>query len=228
MMKQGEKKKRIVVRIEIATLSDDDEKLNKKKMDQLAMVLSNLQNSGKQLILVSSGAIALGAEKLKLNHQPASFIDKQAAAAVGQVELIKNYKRYFDEYNQIVAQVLLTSDTIDSNVRIKNTRNTFDTLLDMNIIPIVNENDAVSTADIELNDNYPLALNVAKIVNADIILIKLDANGKFLLIPKGEKKAVVANNEYELFEKINDICQNISQEKLVESNYPASINEIEY
>jgi glutamate 5-kinase len=227
-MKQGEKKKRIVVRIEIATLSDDDEKLNKKKMDQLAMILSNLQNSGKQLILVSSGAIALGAEKLKLNQQPSSFIDKQAAAAVGQVELIKNYKRYFDEYNQIVAQVLLTSDTIDSNIRIKNTRNTFDTLLDMNIIPIVNENDAVSTADIELNDNYPLALNVAKIVNADIILIKLDANSKFLLVPKGEKKAVAVDDEYELFEKINDICQNINQEKLAESDYPESINEIEY
>jgi glutamate 5-kinase len=227
-MKQVEKKKRIVVRIEISTLSDDDEKLNKKKMDQLAMVLSNLQNSGKQLILVSSGAIALGTEKLKLGQQPSSFIDKQAAAAVGQVELIKNYKRYFDEYNQIVAQVLLTSDTIDSSVRVKNARNTFDTLLDMNIIPIVNENDAVSTADIELNDNYPLALSVAKIVNADIILIKLDANGKFLLMPKGGKKAVVADNEYELFEKIDDICRDSHTEALAESSYPSSINEIIY
>jgi glutamate 5-kinase len=227
-MKQVEKKKRIVVRIEISTLSDNDEKLNKKKMDQLAMVLSNIQNSGKQLILVSSGAIALGTEKLKLRQQPSSFIDKQAAAAVGQVELIKNYKIYFDEYNQIVAQVLLTSDTIDSSVRMKNARNTFDTLLDMNIIPIVNENDAVSTADIELNDNYPLALSVAKIVNADIILIKLDANGKFLLMPKGEKKAVMAVNEYELFEKINDICRDSHTEASVEPSYPSSINEIIY
>jgi glutamate 5-kinase len=227
-MKQVEKKKRIVVRIEISTLSDNDEKLNKKKMDQLAMVLSNIQNSGKQLILVSSGAIALGTEKLKLRQQPSSFIDKQAAAAVGQVELIKNYKIYFDEYNQIVAQVLLTSDTIDSSVRMKNARNTFDTLLDMNIIPIVNENDAVSTADIELNDNYPLALSVAKIVNADIILIKLDANGKFLLMPKGEKKAVVADNEYELFKKINDICRGSYTEILAGSSYPSSINEIKY
>jgi glutamate 5-kinase len=227
-MKQVEKKKRIVVRIEISTLSDNDEKLNKKKMDQLAMVLSNIQNSGKQLILVSSGAIALGTEKLKLRQQPSSFIDKQAAAAVGQVELIKNYKIYFDEYNQIVAQVLLTSDTIDSSVRMKNARNTFDTLLDMNIIPIVNENDAVSTADIELNDNYPLALSVAKIVNADIILIKLDANGKFLLMPKGEKKAVMAVNEYELFEKINDICRDSHTEASAEPSYPSSINEIIY
>jgi glutamate 5-kinase len=227
-MKQIERKKRIVVRIEISTLSDDNEKLNKKKMDQLAMVLSNLQNSGKQLILVSSGAIALGTEKLKLSSQPSSFIDKQAAAAVGQVELIKNYKRYFDEYNQIVAQVLLTSDTIESSVRMKNARNTFDTLLDMNIIPIVNENDAVSTADIELNDNYPLALNVAKIVNADIILIKLDATGKFLLIPRGEKKAVVADNEYELFEKLSNICSNNFTEEPAESSYPSSINEIIY
>ena len=223
-----DKKKRIVVRIEIATISDSNEKLDRKKMDRLAMVLSNLQNSGKQLILVSSGAIALGAEKLKLEQQPVSLIEKQATAAVGQAELIKHYQRYFDEYNQIVAQVLLPSDIIDNPVRIENARNTFDTLLDMNIIPIVNENDAVSTTDIELDDNYPLALNVAKIVQADIILIKLDTNGKFLIIPKEQKKAILVNNIYELFEKINNQCISTSYTNLHKSDYPASINEIVY
>lgn len=223
-----DKKKRIVVRIEIATISDSNEKLNKKKMDRLAMVLSNLQNSGKQLILVSSGAIAVGAEKLNLEQQPKSFIEKQAAAAVGQAELIKHYQRYFDEYNQIVAQVLLPSDIIDNPVRIENARNTFDTLLDMNIIPVVNENDAVSTTDIELDDNYPLALNVAKIVQADIILIKLDTNGKFLIILKGQEKATLVNNEYELFEKINTLCLGINSKNKYKSDYPASINEIIY
>ena len=221
-----DKKKRIVVRIEITTISDGNEKLNRKKMDRLAMVLSNLQNSGRQLILVSSGAIALGAEKLNLEQQPESFIEKQAAAAVGQAELIKHYQRYFDEYNQIVAQVLLPSDIIDNPVRIENARNTFDTLLDMNIIPIVNENDAVSTTDIELDDNYPLALNAAKIVQADIILIKLDTNGKFLIILKGQKKATLVNDEYELFEKINTLCLSINFKNKYKSDYPASINEI--
>ncbi len=223
-----DKRKRIVVRIEIATISDSNEKLDRKKMDRLAMVLSNLQNSGKHLILVSSGAIALGAEKLNLAQQPASSIEKQATAAVGQAELIKNYQRCFDEYNQIVAQVLLPSDIIDSPVRMKNARNTFNTLLDMNIIPIVNENDAVSTADIELDDNYPLALNVAKIVQADIILIKLDSNGKFLIIPKGQKKAILVSDVYQLFDKINAFCLDASSVAIHKSDFPASISEIIY
>lgn len=224
----NDKKKRIVVRIEIATISDYDEKLDRKKMDRLAMVLSNLQNSGKQLILVSSGAISLGAEKLKLDQQPGTSVEKQATAAVGQVELIKHYQRYFDEYNQIVAQVLLPSDIFDNPVRMENARNTFDTLLDMNIIPIVNENDAVSTTDIELDDNYPLALNVAKIVQADMILIKLDTNGKFLIISKGQKKATSVNDVYELIEKISALNIGASSEKLEKYDYPASIDEIVY
>jgi glutamate 5-kinase len=223
-----DKKIRIVVRIEIATISDRNEKLDRKKMDRLAMVLANLQNSGKQLIIISSGAISLGAEKLQLEQQPDTPIEKQATAAVGQAELIKNYQKYFDEYNQIVAQVLLPSDIFDNPVRIENARNTFDTLLNMNIIPIVNENDAVSTTDIELDDNYPLALNVAKIVRADMILIKLDANGKFLIIPKGYKKAILANDVYELFEKVNAPGSGTSSVNLHKYDYPASINEIVY
>jgi glutamate 5-kinase len=222
------KKKRIVVRIEIATISDSNEKLDRNKMDRLAMVLSNLQNSGKQLIIVSSGAISLGAEKLQLEQQPGTPVEKQATAAVGQAELIKYYQRYFDEYNQIVAQVLLPSDILDNPVRIENARNTFDTLLNMNIIPIVNENDAVSTTDIELDDNYPLALNVAKIVHADMILIKLDANGKFIILPKGQKKATLANDAYELFEKINALGISARSVNLHKYDYPASINEIVY
>ncbi len=223
-----DKRKRIVVRIEISTISDSNEKLDRKKMDRLAMVLSNLQNSGKHLLLVSSGAIAMGAEKLNLDQQPHSFIEKQATAAVGQAELIKNYQRYFDEYNQIVAQVLLPSDIIESPVRMKNARNTFNTLLDMNIIPIVNENDAVSTADIELDDNYPLALNVAKIVQADIILVKLDSDGKFLIIPKGQKNAILVTDVYELFEKINALCPAADYIDSHKPDFPASISEIVY
>lgn len=221
-------KKRIVVRIEISTISNRDEKLNKSKMDRLAMVISNLQNSGRQLLVVSSGAIALGKEKCKLDHPLKTFVEKQAAAAIGQVELIKLYQKFFDEYNQIVAQVLLPSDIIDNNASIENTKNTFETLLEMNIIPIINENDAVSTTDIELDDNYPLALNVAKMINADMILLKLDANGRFLILQKGREKATMVNNEYELFEKINTLSSTVPSSDTKKYDYPLSVDEITY
>ena len=222
----AEKSIRIVVRIEISTISNKDEKLNKRKMDRLAMVLSNLHNSGRQLLVVSSGAIALGKEKLKYDHPLKTFVEKQAAAAIGQVELIKLYQKFFDEYNQIVAQVLLPSDIINNQTSMENTRNTFETLLEMNIIPIINENDAVSTTDIELDDNYPLALNVAKMINADMILLKYDANGKFLIIPKGEEKAVLAVNEYDMFEKINAISGLTLSQNIEKGDYPKSADEI--
>jgi glutamate 5-kinase len=221
-------KKRIVVRIEISTISNRDEKLNKRKMDRLTMVLANLQNSGKQLLVVSSGAIALGKEKLKLDHPLKTFIEKQAAAAIGQVELIKLYQKFFDEYNQIVAQVLLPSDIIDNRISTENTKNTFETLLEMNIIPVINENDAVSTTDIELDDNYPLALNVAKMINADMILLKLDSNGRFLILQKGMEKAIMVNNEYELFEKINISFSTTPSSGMKKYDYPLSIDKIKY
>ena len=138
------------------------------------------------------------------------------------------YQKFFDEYNQIVAQVLLPSDIISNKIRVEKTRNTLETLLEMNIIPIINENDAVSTTDIELDDNYPLALNVAKMVNADIILLKFNANGKFLIIPKGQKKAILANNEYALFEKIKELCSKNSVNKVNKFSYPSTVDEIVY
>lgn len=141
-----------MVRIEISALLGANGKISNKKMDRLAMVITNLHNSGKHILVVSSGAIVLGAEKLKLHQIPVELIDMQATAAVGQAELIRCYQRFFDDYNQIIAQVLLTSDIIEYPKRVENTRNTFNTLLDMNIIPIINENDPVSTSDIEYED----------------------------------------------------------------------------
>ena len=176
------------MRIEIATLINRDGKINRRKMDRLAMVLTNLHNSGKLVMVVSSGAIVLGSEKLKLPKVPDNQLEMQAVAAVGQAELIRWYQHFFDEYNQIVAQVLLTSDIIHYPQRVKNTRNTFNTLMDMNIIPIINENDPVSTADIEFDDNYPLALMVAKIARADFIVIKMDMNGKYMIVPRGKRR----------------------------------------
>ncbi len=220
------KQTRIVVRIEISTLSNPDGKFNHQKMDRLAMVLSNLNNSGKQLILVSSGAIALGSDKLHLKKQPQSFTEMQAIAAIGQAELIRFYQHYFDQYNQIVAQVLLTSDILENSLRVKNTQNTFDTLLEMNIIPIVNENDTVSTADIELDDNYYLAYNVANITNADIILIKMDHNSKFVIQPRGNLKAKLVMDENQLFNELEKISLEINGSGIGEANFPMTLNEI--
>ncbi len=208
MMGMTNKLFRIVVRIEIATLLNRDGKLDRKKMDRLVMILSNLRNSGKHILVVTSGAIALGTEKMKLDNQPNTLIEMQTVAAIGQADLIRLYQNFFDEYNQIVAQVLLTSDIMENEARVENARNTFNTLLDMNIIPIINENDPVSSTDIELEDNYPLALKVAKIAWAHAILIKCDSYSKFVLLVKGVKKALVAEDEKKLFEIIDELSEN--------------------
>lgn len=216
-----------VVRIEISTLLDRDGKINHRKMDRLAMVLTNLHNSGMHVLVVSSGAIALGTEKLKLQCTPDSQVEMQAAASVGQAELIRWYQHFFDGYNQIVAQVLLTSDIIGYPQRVENTRNTFNTLLDMSIIPIINENDIVSTADIEFDDNYPLALIVAQIAQADFIVIKMEINGKYMIVQGGNSMAVVVDGETELQEKLQAFSlATIPGERNSMVQFPASIGEI--
>jgi glutamate 5-kinase len=222
------KKGRIVVRIEIATLSDSDGKLNHTKMDRLAMVLSNLNNSGKELLLVSSGAIVLGSRKLGVKIDMADVTGMMAVAAVGQAELIKLYQRYFDQYNQKIAQVLLTSDILNNGKRNFNTQNTFETLLDMKIIPIINENDAVSTSDIELEDNYSLAHNVATMSHADIILIKADPNSKYIIQVRGGAKAVMVDTEEEMLRNIEGICASFPEKGEKEYGFPKSISELVY
>ena len=227
-MEKSKKRIRIVVRIEVATLINRDGKINRRKMDRLAMVLSNLNNSGKQIIVVSSGAIVLGSEKLKLPSIPLSKIDMQALAAVGQAELIRSYQRSFDEYGQIVAQVLVTSDIVDYPQRVENTRNTFDMLLSMNIIPIVNENDPVSTTDIELDDNYQLALKIANITGADLIVIKSQDNGNYCIVGGNEKPVIHVENEISLQERIDALFSQNAPSAVFPAAivFPATMNEI--
>lgn len=219
-------KGRIVVRIEISTLFDESGKLNHQKMDRLAMVLSNLHNSGKEILMITSGAIVLGTEKLGVGINMDDFPSMMAAAAIGQAELIKLYQRYFDQYNQMVAQVLLTGDIMNNNGRRQNTENTFEKLLGMNIIPIINENDVVSTSDIELDDNYPLALNVAKVVKADIILIKSDVNSNYIIQPRDKFPAILVENEQDLFYKLDEWCTRLAEIKDPVFVFPDSIEEM--
>lgn len=203
MNKAKNKNIRIVVKVEIPSMLCSDGTVNTRRIDKFAMTLSNLNNSGKQIIVVSSGAIALGSLRLGLQKQPDMVISKQAIAAVGQAELTRMYKKYFNQYNQIIAQVLLTNDVVNHDDRKRNARNTFKQLLKMNIIPVVNENDAVSIDDINTNDNYWLALNVAEIAVADLIIIKENLNGEYIIVPRGKHYAIKVKEE-NLAEKIDE------------------------
>lgn len=175
---------KIIIKVEIETLFDGNKQFSPPKMEQLTMTCANLQNSGARVLIVSSGAIALGASRLGLNNEPLNTTKKQATSAVGQAELIELYQEYFNKYDQIVAQILLTKDVIDNPVRNRNASNTLNRLTDRCIIPVINENDPVSTDDIILNDNYPLVLIVAKLTDAGIVAVNTPEANKFLLLHK--------------------------------------------
>ncbi len=198
---------KIVVKIEIETLFDNSGMLSHDKMEQMSMLYSNLQNSGLNILLVSSGAIALGSARLGMKHPPEGITSKQATAAVGQAELIILYQKYFEDFDQTVAQVLLTKDVIDNPLRNKNAKNTLIRLMEKGIIPVINENDSVSTNDIILNDNYPLALIVASLTDADAIVINTYSGDKFQLIIRNTSLIREINVEdlLSLAEQINNL-----------------------
>jgi glutamate 5-kinase len=188
-------KKIIVIKIGTTSLTYPNGRLNFQRIEKLTRVLSDLRNSGKKLILVTSGAIAVGTGKMGIHTRPESLPAKQAAAAIGQSVLMKIYQKFFDEYNQIIAQILLTKDIVDDPIRKKNAENTFNTLLDMNVIPVVNENDSVSTEEIEMGinfgDNDTLSAMVAKLVNAHLLILLSDIDGLYDDDPKINPKAKI-------------------------------------
>lgn len=173
------KASRIVVKVGTSTLTYSTGKMNIKRINQLARTLSDLHNSGKDVVLVSSGAIGIAVGKLGFSEKPSETNIKQALAAVGQCELMYLYDKMFSEYNNTVAQILLTKDDISIPRRKRNTQSTFNTLLDMGIIPIVNENDTVSTDEIEIGDNDNLSAMVAELVNADLLVVFSDIDGLY-------------------------------------------------
>lgn len=173
-------KKRIVIKLGTSTLTHKTGRLNIRRMTNLIKVMADLQNSGKELIIVSSGAVGLGVGKLGLRERPSDTPTKQAAAAVGQCELMYLYDNLFDDYGIAVAQILLTN-TILENERRKNVENTFERLISMGVIPIVNENDAVAIDELELEigENDSLSAIVAKIAGADLLVILSDIDGLY-------------------------------------------------
>jgi glutamate 5-kinase len=190
-----DKNYKIIIRIEIDTLFDAGGKLSLEKMEHLAMLCTNIQNAGFKVLVVSSGAIMLGTAKMGLPEPPTELITKQAIAAIGQADLIKYYQMFFDSFDQIVAQVLLTRDVVSNPVRNRNARMTFNALLDKGIIPIINENDSVSTDDIILNDNYPLTLIVAQLVKPHAIVIKSFEENRFKLIIRNNNEIIDVSEE---------------------------------
>ena len=176
-------KKRIVLKVGTSLLTYENGNINLPRMERLAMVLADLQNSGKEIILVSSGAVGVGLGMIGMEEKPRDLVHKQALAAIGQAGLIRLYQKFFDEFNKTVAQVLLTRDGIENSLRRKNARNTLLQLLKMGIIPVVNENDTVITDEIEFGDNDTLSAAVATLIHADLLLILTNTDGVFTADP---------------------------------------------
>jgi len=191
-------KKRIVIKIGTSSLTFPNGKINYQRIEKLVRVLSEIQADGRQVILVSSGAVAVGSGRMGIDHKPESLVEKQALAAIGQAELIKIYQKFFDEHNQLTAQVLLTRDAITSSLRRQNARTTLFTLLEMKIVPIINENDAVSTAEIEFGDNDTLSAYVAELVDADLLILLSDIDGLYSADPKTDPDAFIISKVYDI------------------------------
>ena len=182
-------KSKLVIKIGTSTLSFASGRLNLQRIEKLVDRLCKLRETGKKVVLVSSGAIGVGAGRLGMTEKPKNLSAKQALAAVGQAELIKIYQRFFDRYDQKVAQVLLTKDVMTDSIKNANAKNTLNTLLDMGIIPIINENDTISTDEIIFGDNDTLSANVANLIQADLLIMLSDIDGLYSDNPKTNPEA---------------------------------------
>lgn len=176
--------RRVVVKVGTTTLAHENGRMNLRRVERLCWVLAELRHQGKEVILVSSGAIAVGADRLMLKERPRDTRGKQAASAVGQAILMQMYENMFMHYNQTVAQILLTKDVIDDDTRYENARNTFSALLEMGVIPIVNENDSISTDELGFSENDTLSAYVSRLVNSDILVILSDIDGLYDADPR--------------------------------------------
>lgn len=194
--------RKIVVKVGSSTLSYPNGRLNYQRLVRLAEVMSGIQSSGKKTILVSSGAIAIGAGRLGAKCKPSDLAEKQALAAVGQAELIRIYRRFFEPWGQQVAQVLLTRDVVTNQERRINAQNTLKELLKMNIIPIINENDTVATDEIEFGDNDTLSAWVACLTDADLLVLMSDIDGLYTSDPKKYPEARMISEVYEITDEL--------------------------
>ena len=191
----NEQKWRVVVKVGTSTLTHSSGSLDLRSMERLVRVLADLSGGGHEVILVTSGAIAVGTARMGLDERPRALRMKQAAAAVGQCRMMHIYDKLFSEYNCTVAQILLTGDDVEDPLRAGHLKNTFESLLELGIIPVVNENDSVSSAEIEtghhkvLGDNDTLSAIVAGLCGADLLVLLSDIDGLYSADPKRDPQA---------------------------------------
>ena len=202
--------KRIVIKVGTSTLTYDNGAINFNRIEKLSMVISDLCNMGQEVVLVSSGAVGIGCGKLRLDKKPETIKEKQAAAAVGQCELMHIYSKFFAEYGHVVAQILLTGIVLDNNEMKENVCATFETLIKQGIVPIVNENDAISSYEMEnvknFGDNDTLSAIVAKLVNADTLIILSDIDGFYDKDPRNNSDSKMIKEIHEITKDIEDFA----------------------
>lgn len=193
---------RVVIKIGTSTLAHPTGHLNIRRTEQLCKIISDIKNAGNQVILVSSGAIGMGVGKLGLLKRPDDIPTKQAAAAVGQCELMYTYDRIFSKYHHTVAQLLITGDDVEEDTRHTNFTNTLNRLLELGAIPIINENDTVATAEIVIGDNDTLAAIVAQSVSADRLILLSDIDGLYTADPHKDPEAKLIHTVNEIDEAL--------------------------
>lgn len=193
---------KVVIKLGTSTLAHETGRLNIRRVEELCKVISDLKNAGNEIIMVSSGAIGMGVGKLGLGEKPHDIPTKQAAAAVGQCELMYTYDKLFSEYNHTVAQILLTDEDIADTERCSNFKNTLCRLLELGVIPIINENDTIATDEIIIGDNDTLGAIVSTTINADLLIILSDIDGLYTADPHKDKNAVMLNRVEEITDEI--------------------------
>ena len=195
-----------VIKIGTSTLTHKSGCMNIRAVEQLCKTVSDIKNSGHEIILVSSGAIGMGVGKLHLSSRPSDIAGKQACAAVGQCELMYTYDKLFAEYNHTVAQILLTAPDLELPDRHEKFENTVTRLLELSVLPIINENDTVATEEIEFGDNDTLAAKVAVSVGADLLILLSDIDGLYTSDPHRDSTAKLIPTVYEIDEKIEALA----------------------
>ena len=197
---------RVVIKIGTSTLAHSTGHLNIRRVEEICKVVSDIKNAGNEVILVSSGAIGMGVGKLGLAKRPDDIPTKQAAAAVGQCELMYTYDKLFSEYNHTVAQLLITGADVEAADRYENFSNTLNRLIELDAIPVINENDTVATEEIVIGDNDTLAAIVAKSINADLLILLSDIDGLYTADPHKCPDAKLLNKVTKIDEKITALA----------------------
>ena len=207
-MKKLKDKKRIVFKIGSSSLTHPETgRLNLTKMEILVREITDLRNQGKEVVVVSSGAIGVGSAALGLNGKPQRVEQKQACAAIGQARLMMIYQKLFAEYNQTAGQILMTKNTMVNHLNRRNAQNTFKELLKMGVIPIVNENDTISTYEIQFGDNDTLSAIVSALIGADLLVLLSDIDGLFTDDPRENPRAEFVSLVADLDDHYKDMAK---------------------